>query len=545
MIELKNVTMKFKMANDRISSLKEYMIKKISGKLEYKNFVALNDVSFTIQTGEVVGIIGHNGAGKSTLLKVISGILKPTEGTSATQGTIAPLLELGAGFDTDLTARENVYLNGAILGYSKTYLDEKYKEIVDFSELHEFVDVPIRNFSSGMTARLAFAIATLVQPDILIVDEILSVGDTRFQKKSSQRMKELINSGTTVLLVSHNIQQIQEICSRVIWMERGTVRMIGNVVEVSNAYLSYSRDEEEIEPEIDLLEYRTSLYTPTHINKIGETYFIVDCWHHRVLFNHNLEDPISKWKTVAGNFSSPHSIAGDDDVLLIEDTNNDRIKVIRNVNNVYTEVQSIKISGGQPHKIVYDNQRKKFYVIAASTQQIIVLKNTGVNVEVLQIIKLDYLGTAYTRAISLIDGCIYFVSGPGKIIVANPDDFKKIQEYPVPFELVGMNDIAQIGSYFYISSYQDGNGAVKPQIVRVKKLEDLMGNYEDIRADMGIKGVPYYFSAIDNQFFITQVDSHSCITSFQIDDCDQIYNVRTHYESGTPSKSSLARRKSK
>ncbi|MHA6483030.1 ABC transporter ATP-binding protein [Paenibacillus sp. strain BS8-2] len=545
MIELTNVTMKFKMANDRITSLKEFLIKKITRKLEYKNFVALNDVSFAIQTGEVVGIIGNNGAGKSTLLKVISGILKPTEGTAVTKGTIAPLLELGAGFDTDLTAKENVYLNGAILGYSKSYLDAKYKEIIDFAELHEFVDVPIRNFSSGMTARLAFAIATLVQPDILIVDEILSVGDTRFQIKSSQRMKELISSGTTVLLVSHNIQQIQELCSRVIWMERGTVRMIGNTVEVCNAYLSYSREEGEIEPETNLLEYRDSLYTPTHITKIGGTYFIVDCWHHRVLYNHSLEDPISKWKTIAGNFSSPHSITGDNDVLLVEDTNNDRIKVIKNVNNVYTEVQSIEISGGQPNKIIYDMHRKKFYVIAASTQQVVILVNTGSSVEVLQTIKLDYLGTAYTRAISLIDGHIYFVSGPAKIIVVNPEDFSKLYEYPVPFELAGMNDIAKYGSYFYISNYQDGNGIVNPHLVRVKKLEDLMENYEDIREELGIKGVPYFFSAIADQLFITQVDSHSGISSFQIDEFDRIYNVKTRFESGAPSKSSLARRKSK
>ena len=185
MIELNNVSMKFRMANDRIMSLKEFIVKKLTGELKYKEFVALNDVSFSIKKGEVVGIIGGNGAGKSTLLKIISGILTPTVGTSKVNGTIAPLLELGAGFDIDLTARENVYLNGAVLGYSKQYLTDKYNEIVEFSELEQFMDVPIRNFSSGMTMRLAFSIATLVKPDVLIVDEILSVGDTNFQQKSA------------------------------------------------------------------------------------------------------------------------------------------------------------------------------------------------------------------------------------------------------------------------------------------------------------------------------------------------------------------------
>ncbi|WP_019424787.1 ABC transporter ATP-binding protein [Paenibacillus sp. OSY-SE] len=242
MIELNNVSMKFRMANDRIMSLKEFMVKKITGKLEYKEFVALKDVTFSIKQGEVVGIVGGNGAGKSTLLKIISGILSPTQGSVRVNGSIAPMLELGAGFDSDLTAKENVFLNGAVLGYSKEYLNGKYDEIVEFSELEEFMDVPIRNFSSGMTMRLAFSIATLVNPDILIVDEILSVGDAHFQKKSSRRMHELINGGATVILVSHSIEQIREMCSKVIWLERGVLKMVGNTDEVCNAYMSSMKD---------------------------------------------------------------------------------------------------------------------------------------------------------------------------------------------------------------------------------------------------------------------------------------------------------------
>jgi len=237
LIELTHVTMKFRMANDRILSLKEFVVKFLTRKIKFKEFTALEDVSFKINQGEVVGIIGRNGAGKSTLLKIISGILMPTQGMVQVKGSIAPMLELGAGFDMDLTARENIFLNGAILGYSKQYLLDKYNDIVEFAELHEFMEVPIRNFSSGMIMRLAFSIATLVEPDILIVDEILSVGDTEFQKKSSKRMRELMSGGTTVIMVSHSIQQIRELCSKAVWLDRGKVIMVGECNEVCDSYM--------------------------------------------------------------------------------------------------------------------------------------------------------------------------------------------------------------------------------------------------------------------------------------------------------------------
>jgi len=241
-IQVNNVTMEFRIYNDRLNSLKEFFIKKITRKLKSQVFTALKDVSFSITKGEVFGVIGSNGAGKSTLLKLISGIMVPTMGNIKINGTIAPLLELGAGFDPDLTARENVFLNGAVLGYSKQYLFDRYNDIVEFSELQEFMDTPIRNFSSGMVMRLAFSIATLVDPDILIVDEILAVGDEHFQQKSFQRMKELINKGATVLLVSHSIRQIQELCTRVLWLERGKVQMIGETAEVCDAYLQFAKN---------------------------------------------------------------------------------------------------------------------------------------------------------------------------------------------------------------------------------------------------------------------------------------------------------------
>lgn len=235
-IEVKNVSVKFNLASEKISSLKEYVIKVIKKQIRYKEFWALKDVSFSVKRGSVLGIVGLNGAGKSTLLKTISGIIKPTEGAISANGGIAPLIELGAGFDMELTARENIYLNGAVLGYSNKFIDEKFDEIVEFSELEEFIDVPLKNYSSGMVARIAFGIATLVKPDILIVDEILSVGDFKFQKKCEEKIRQLMSGGTTVILVSHSIEQIETMCDHVIWLEKGEVKMFGDADLVCKAY---------------------------------------------------------------------------------------------------------------------------------------------------------------------------------------------------------------------------------------------------------------------------------------------------------------------
>lgn len=236
MIEISDVTMRFRMNTDRILSLKEFVTTAMRGKLHYEEFTALNDVSFDVRKGETLGLIGRNGAGKSTLLKVISGILKPTEGSVVCHGNVVPMLELGSGFDMELTGRENIFLNGAILGYSEEFLKEKYDEIAEFSELGKFLDMPIRNYSSGMLARLAFSIATVVNPEILIVDEILAVGDMAFQEKSRKRMMEMMSGGTTVLFVSHSMEQIREMCSRVVWLEHGTVKMIGSAKEILQLY---------------------------------------------------------------------------------------------------------------------------------------------------------------------------------------------------------------------------------------------------------------------------------------------------------------------
>ena len=237
-IKVDNVSMMFNLSSEKIDSIKEYIIKMFKRQIHFQEFWALNDVSVELEKGDSLGIIGLNGSGKSTLLKIISGILKPTKGSVKTVGSIAPLIELGAGFDPDLSARENIYLNGAILGYSREYMDSKFDEIIKFAELEDFVDSAIKNYSSGMVARLGFAIATMNIPDILIIDEILAVGDYKFQQKSFQRMQEMINSGATVVFVSHSVEQVKQICKKALWLEHGNVVKFGPAEEVCAEYMN-------------------------------------------------------------------------------------------------------------------------------------------------------------------------------------------------------------------------------------------------------------------------------------------------------------------
>lgn len=236
MISVRGVTMNFNMPKEKVDSVKEYLIRKLKRRLSYDKFTALDNISIDIEKGEVLGIIGLNGSGKSTLLKVISGILKPSDGEVITNGTISPLIELGAGFDPDLTTRENIFLNGSVLGFERSFIREKYDEILDFAELRDYENVAIKNFSSGMVARLGFSIATLVKPDILIVDEILAVGDFLFQQKCEARISEMMSGGTTVLIVSHSIEQIERLCSRILWLDHGKTRMIGDTATVCEQY---------------------------------------------------------------------------------------------------------------------------------------------------------------------------------------------------------------------------------------------------------------------------------------------------------------------
>lgn len=227
-IQVRDVSMHFNLMEEKVDSIKEYVVKLLKGKLLYNDFIALNHVSFDVQKGDILGFIGFNGAGKSTLLKILAGVLTPTTGSVTVKGTIAPLIEVGAGFDPELTARENIYLNGAILGYSKAFIEQKFDSIIEFAELKDFVNVPVKNFSSGMYARLGFSIATAVQPDILIVDEVLSVGDFRFQQKCEERIRKMIEEGVTILLVSHDIGMIERLCNKVLWLDHGEMKDMGN-----------------------------------------------------------------------------------------------------------------------------------------------------------------------------------------------------------------------------------------------------------------------------------------------------------------------------
>lgn len=238
MVDVDHVTVRFNLANQKVDNLKEYCIRMLKKELLFQEFFAVKDVSFQIRRGEAWGIVGSNGSGKSTVLKAVSGILKPWKGSITVNGSIAPLIELGAGFDGNLTARENIFLNGCILGHSEKYMKEHFDEIVEFAGLEKFLDSPIKNYSSGMKARLGFAVATSVKPDLLIVDEILSVGDFRFRKKCEQRIQEMLDRGTTLLYVSHTMPEVLRICQKAMWMDKGVIRMSGSAEEVCDAYLN-------------------------------------------------------------------------------------------------------------------------------------------------------------------------------------------------------------------------------------------------------------------------------------------------------------------
>ena len=235
-IEVDNVSMKFNLSREKVDSLKDYIFKTIKREIQYNEFWALKNVSFSVEKGDRVGILGLNGAGKSTLLKVISGVFKPTEGHVDKHGKMVPLLELGAGFDPQYTGKENIYLYGAMLGYTKKFIDSKYDEIVEFSELQKFMDVPVKNYSSGMKSRLGFSIATVVEPKILILDEVLSIGDAKFRKKSEKKIMSMFDSGVTVLFVSHSLEQVQRLCNKAMILEKGKLIAYGDIDPISEQY---------------------------------------------------------------------------------------------------------------------------------------------------------------------------------------------------------------------------------------------------------------------------------------------------------------------
>ena len=238
MIDVDHVTIRFNLASQKVDNIKEYLIKLVKRELMFQEFLAVKDVSFQVRAGEAWGLIGTNGSGKSTMLKAISGILKPYQGSIKVNGSVAPLIELGAGFDPELSARETILLNGCVLGHSEKFMQEHFEEIVEFAELEKFLDSPLKNFSSGMRARLGFSVATMVKPDILIVDEILAVGDYKFRKKCENRMTEMLSGGTTLLYVSHSIDEVKRLCDHALWIDKGEAKMIGEAKTVCDAYMA-------------------------------------------------------------------------------------------------------------------------------------------------------------------------------------------------------------------------------------------------------------------------------------------------------------------
>lgn len=245
-IKVEHAAVRFNLATEKVDNLKEYVVRLLKRELLFQEFLALRDVSLEVKRGESWGLIGHNGAGKSTLLKLICGILKPYRGSVEVNGTVSPLIELGAGFDMEMTARENIHLNGAVLGYSEKFIQEHFDEIVDFAQVRDFLDVPIKNYSSGMVARLGFAVATIVKPDILIVDEVLSVGDLSFQMKCEKRMDRMRADGATLLYVSHSIESVRKLCGKAAWLEHGKLVMTGDAGQVCDAYVEATKREGQI-----------------------------------------------------------------------------------------------------------------------------------------------------------------------------------------------------------------------------------------------------------------------------------------------------------
>lgn len=546
-IEVDNVSMRFRMANDRISSLKEFAVRAIKKRIEYTDFEALKNVTFDVKKGEVIGIIGHNGAGKSTLLKVISGILKPTEGQVKVFGNIAPMLELGSGFDFDMTGKENIFLNGAILGYSEEYLNSKYDEIVSFSEIGQFIDIPIRNYSSGMVARLAFSIASLVQPDVLILDEVLSVGDGAFQDKSAKKMKEIIHGGATTILVSHSIGQVRKLCSKVLWLNQGKCIAYGTDVQgICDAYEEFLSCGELPSKEKDE-KWKNELYTPTMIRHLGEYWFIIDCWHHRILYNKNFSRDINDWFVLIDTLYYPHSIDYDGELYMCDDTGNKRLLIWKeNDCNQLELTQTIKLSSITPNIVQYCNDLEMFFVNGSNEAKILALKKNNGQVKITKEFYLpDYKGK-YFRSFNIIDGYLYVISGPGYISqyeLVN-GELRIIARYSVPDELCGMNYIEKIDNYFYISVYQDINGNISPKFVRVKDLEDLkFRKYEDLYEKFAFHGVPYYITKDGEWLYITEIDNFNSIKRFRIID-DEIVSIETLLSFKKPSYSSRMRRRS-
>lgn len=580
-IQVDHVSMCFNLAKEKVDNLKEMFIKKLHGNLSFDEFYAIKDASFKVKKGESFAIVGSNGSGKSTMLKIISGILKPTKGNVTVEGTIAPMIELGTGFDMDLTARENIFLNGSVLGHSREFMQEHFDEIVEFSELESFIDVPVKNFSSGMVARLGFAIMTIVKPDILIVDEILSVGDQYFKQKSEQRMRELMAGGTTIILVSHSMEQVQKICDRAIWLEKGNIRCSGDVDEVYGQYLGemYRKRKKEskttgdkknfqqarilMDEETDdslaihdsigkkgeivladlkeeVGDYRNRLYSPTHFTKLlcGDQYyyFIVDSFHHRVLYCEDMNRPIKDWNVLADDIATPIMAEGDGDVILVTESGYNRIRVYRYVcPGIFNYSQCIQgITGAR--NVIYDNSMKRFLTVDTRGNNICEIKNDDGHVAIRRRFSIDAIKNDYIRAIRIVEDMLFVLSNTGKIYTLNhiDDSFEVLAQYDVHEIISDLYDITRDGLYYYLTSGQK-------RCIRFGSLEELeKGKYEDITSMLKVKGSPANMTVINHRIYITEMHESSQIISFLAKN-NRIEEVNTIMDFGTPKKEDIIR----
>ncbi|WP_196603706.1 ABC transporter ATP-binding protein [Pectinatus haikarae] len=585
-IEVNNVSMCFNLAKEKVDNLKELFIKKLHGNLSFDKFYAINDLSFKIRKGESFAIVGSNGSGKSTILKIISGILKPTRGNVEVHGSIAPMIELGSGFDMDLTARENIFLNGAVLGYSHEFMQDHFNEIIEFSELGDFIDVPVKNFSSGMVARLGFAIMTIVKPDILIVDEILSVGDQYFKQKSERRMRELMAGGTTIVLVSHSMEQVCKICDKAIWLEKGILRCSGSVDEVYGHYLGelYKKrqstsvrvgdkktfrqaqilSEEEyltqnkevtscksknVKVTGDVMmadmtrgndKYETRLYSPTYITKVfcgGEFYyFIVDSLHHRVIFNRSIDEPIEKWKTIAADIATPVTVACDGDLIILNESGYGNLRVYKYIyKDIFNYSQCISgIIGAR--NVIFDKTTKTFYELNMQGNILWMLKNDDGYVSVRKKFSIDTIKNLYIRSIRILDGVMWIVANNGIIFSLNYIDntFELLERHDVSNVISDLNDIFQFDNYFYLTS---GDG----RCIRFRNMRELVvKNYENLTKALLIDGIPYRFEFFDNRIFLSIMHQSSKIISFKLKN-DIIQDVEKIFDFGQANKADILR----
>lgn len=565
-----------------INLSKSYHSSPLASPLTHSSAVAndflLQNLNFTVQPGETLGIIGPNGAGKSTLLKLLASVTQPDEGQITHVGSLAPLIELGAGFNPELTGRENIYLNATILGLSRTAIDQKFATILDFSELAPYIDLPLKKYSSGMYLRLAFSIALQTQPHVLLLDEILAVGDEKFQRRCFRALDQLKAQGTAIIFVSHAINTVRVFCDRVLYLNQGQQVCLGDPESTCDRYLndlqnrnlsSFDTATHGSSPD-QQVPYQERLFSPTFLTKIQNNYYLIDCWHHRVIFNSNLIDKITHWQLLTDQVRLPHSLATDEDIIVLDSTQTGQLFVF-SLDHQLLQILDLP-AHNQPHRLRYDPERQLFYCLCANTQNFFVLKKNkrSRTLKIISTQHLSFLKNYYCRSFTLDKKNphrLYFVAGSdlyssdsqeltyqpqnARICLAKfqnpelPQSTLQLQKsFSLPPHLANMNDLYQIDSLFYLT-------ATPKQIIRTADLSNLSSltqntspNSADLYDQLSLQGTPYYLSEIDGRLYIPEINEHSRVTSCKIvDPNQQIADVKHQYDFGLPTTSSLQRKK--